>query len=434
MKLNKAIVFNSFYRVLNIAVSFAITVLLARILKAEGFGILSLLIANVTILNLFTGFGSDSGITYQLASGQLLLGKINTIIFSVLLLQLVFVLIVETVVHYITGHYWLYNQYLWVGLIYFFVVSVQEKYSALYYGHHLNVTINKIFFFSNLAVLAFFLWLYFGVEIKELVFYIKVYIGLCLVQTLLPVILFYIITNQKPGFSIVGANDLKLFFSYSIIAFITNGIQFLAYRIDYWFVDYYRGKEQLGIYVLSVKLSQLFWVMPVLFASIIFPLVAKDKINYNEDKMLFLIRSMNVFNLVMAIAACASASWLISFFFGEEYRNLLYPYFLLLPGVILFCIATILAAFFAGKNQLKVNLVASVLCFLIILFLDLWLIPAYGIVGAALASCIGYAVAALFYVRVYTKGSGKGINDIFLFTKADWRKANQLVKELFVKN
>jgi O-antigen/teichoic acid export membrane protein len=434
MRTGKTLAYNAVYRILNIALAFALTILLTRLMKAEGYGMLSLFIANIAILNLVTSFGADSGITYQSASVQLLPGKINTIIIAIVFFQLIFVLLAELIFHAATGHYWLYNSCWWLGLVYIFIVSVQEKYTALFNGHHLYSAVNKIILFCNLVMVLVFAWFYFGAEKFSAGFYIQLFIGLSLLQVLLPVVLFYTITKQKPSFLPLKKNDLKLFFSYSVITLITNCIQFLAYRVDYWFVDYYHKKEQLGIYVLAVKLAQLFWILPVLFASIIFPMVAKHKINYDDGRMLSLLRVMNVFNLLAGALAFALMPLIIPLVFGKDYSSSVQPFLYLLPGVILFCIATIMAAYFAGRNRLKVNLYGSVICFCVIIVLDIWLIPERGIIGAALASCIGYGLTAFFYMWMYLKNSGRGLKDIFIMNSDDWKRTVQLSKELFVKN
>ncbi len=72
-------------------------------------------------------------------------------------------------------------------------------------------------------------------------------------------------------------NEISVFFSYSFIVFITNVIQIFAYRVDYWIVDYYHGESELGVYALATKLAQVLWVLPGVFAGIIFPQVADEE-------------------------------------------------------------------------------------------------------------------------------------------------------------
>jgi len=100
---------------------------------------------------------------------------------------------------------------------------------------------------------------------------------------------------------ILSGPEIKVFLSVSVVTLITNSIQFLAYRMDYWFIEYYRGVKELGWYSLSVRLVQVFWVLPALFAAILFPVVAKEGSRYNDEQMLSFTRLLFFFNLVAGI-------------------------------------------------------------------------------------------------------------------------------------
>ncbi|WP_315814323.1 oligosaccharide flippase family protein [Paraflavitalea speifideaquila] len=93
MALDKTIAVNSVNRLLNIAVQFITTIMLSRLMGVEGYGILSLVIASVTIFNLFTSFGSEGGITYFIASGRITPAVVYWFVLRILLLQFMIALI-----------------------------------------------------------------------------------------------------------------------------------------------------------------------------------------------------------------------------------------------------------------------------------------------------------------------------------------------------
>jgi O-antigen/teichoic acid export membrane protein len=57
----------------------------------------------------------------------------------------------------------------------------------------------------------------------------------------------------------------------------------------------------------------------------------------------------------------------------------------------------------AGIGQVNINRQGSVVCFVVILILDLVLIPKWGITGAAIASSVGYIVSTCYVVYKYVK-------------------------------
>jgi O-antigen/teichoic acid export membrane protein len=405
MMQSSMLVKNVVYRVLNVIVVFFITVLLSRLAGVAGYGVLSLLIANASIFNLLSGFGADAGITFYAASGRISTGKLVYFIVTILFLQVIALGAAESVSYFITGHLFLLKtgnlHYSWIGLVFFVSLSVTEKYSALLNGHRLFTVCNSILLFSNLIMLILFGIFYITGEERPALFYIGAYVLLNLVQAIFLVLAFHLSVGKNIRSIKPQKADRIDFFSYSIFTFVINTIQFIAYRVDYWLLDHYRGSQELGWYSLAVRLSQLFWVIPLLVASILFPNVAAADREYNERSMRTLVRAMNWVNIAAGAVLFFSSSWLFPWLFGKEYENSIGLFRILLPGVILFCMATVLAAYFAGQKRLKVNFVGSAICLAVILSLDLWLIPSMGMRGAAIASSIGYGVTALYFVIFY---------------------------------
>src|SRR6185369_6584185 len=301
-------------------------------------------------------------------------GKIFTIIYIVIFFQLALLGITEFIHHRATGHYWLVNGtdmklLLW-GMVYLFSVTMIDKYTAFFYGSHRYTLCNKILFAGNLVSLAIFGWLFFYYGARDILFYLQVFIAANFFQALLLMVVFHSSSDRSAWFAATEKKDWRIFFSYSFVAFVTNVIQFFAYRVDYLLVDYYKGTEALGLYSLAVKLVQLFWVLPILFTGIIFPQVADKENQQSEARLKTLVRITLAFLFLAALLALTLATVIIPFLFGDAYRQSVRPFIYLLPGLFLFSIDILLAAYFAGKNRLNVNLVGSIICFSIVFVLD----------------------------------------------------------------
>src|SRR5437773_10461088 len=105
MNFGKLLAGNIAYRSLNIAVSLFITILLTRLMSAGGYGMLSLMVINASIFSLVSCLGSESGITYQFASGKMERGKIFSIIYSIIFFQILLLVLTEFIHFKITVHY-----------------------------------------------------------------------------------------------------------------------------------------------------------------------------------------------------------------------------------------------------------------------------------------------------------------------------------------
>ncbi len=425
---------NLIYRLLNVAVVFVSTILLSRLTGVSGYGLLSLLIANAGIFNLLSAFGADAGLTFHAASGRLPLKKLFTFLLFIVFFQLLAAVLAEAAAYSLTGHFLFLKttnlRYWWVGVTLIISLSITEKYTALLHGRQFFTRCSKALLFSNSLMLVCFGLFYFVLHAQEPLFFIAVFTGLSFLQAIFLAYTYHsdaekVLPLQKPG-----NNDVKLFFSYSILSFIINLIQFLAYRVDYWLLDHYRGGEELGWYSLAVRLCQLFWVIPLVLAGIIFPVVAGKAAGYNEEKMHSLLRGMNLLNIAVGLLAWLLASLVIPFLFGNAYDNSILLFRVLLPGVILFCVATLLAAWFAGQKKLLVNLVGSLICLSAVLALDLLLIPGSGMKGAAIASSIGYGLTAIYYIVVYCYFNRVAVLKLFVPRQKDW----QYIRGIFKSN
>lgn len=422
---SKIVASNIVYRGLNIGVVFFINILLSRLAGVNGYGVLSLLIANAGIFNLLSGFGADSGITYHSASGKLSPSKILGFILFIVLFQAGALALTEFGFRAVSGHFFLFREnelaYGWLGLAFLLSISITEKYAALLSGKQQFSLVSKVLLISNCCMLILFSIFYFVTGSKSLFFYFTAYIILNLLQALL-MIMAYHVWNQNPlQVERPGREDIKLFFSYSFFAFVINVIQFLAYRVDYWLLDHYKGGDELGWYSLAVRLAQLFWIIPLLLAGFIFPVVAnrQNKSN-NDNKMLALIRAMNMVNIIAGISLFFLVPFLVPFLFGKEYDNSVFLFQVLLPGVLLFCNATILAAFFGGKGKLVINFWGSLLCLASVFLLDILLIPSWGMKGAAIASTIGYSITAVYFMVIYCYSYKVSMAKLLLPEKNDW--------------
>jgi O-antigen/teichoic acid export membrane protein len=186
---------------------------------------------------------------------------------------------------------------------------------------------------------------------------------------------------------------------YAFFVFTANTIQFLCYRMDIWFVDYYQNKNELGLYSLSTKVSQLWWILPQIISYLFFPLMSAGKVSTNEFNKI--IRKMLLLATISGVIAIFIYPFFVKYFVGELYEASYRSFTYLLPGVVFFSINILITAKLSASGMVNINLWVSLICFIIVLILDIILIPLYGISGAAIASSIAYAVSTLYVIYKY---------------------------------
>ena len=405
MGLLNQIAVNSLYRFIFLILQFLITIFISRLIGPEGLGTYSLILANANVLLVFSSLGIPAGITFHSAKKDISPGLLFRIAFVSAAIQLALILIIE-------GVHWLITKkfLIWpvsspvagiLGIIFFLSLLITERYAALYNGNKQLQYFNlQLVIFSAMTLFPLIYWNLYHPGTSEFNV-IAMIIILALLQVVLLGIIFQRLGIQHPATEAIDQSPNSRFFSYSMLAWVANSIQFLVYRIDFWILHYFHGETELGLYALAVRIGQTFWILPGLLATVILPHLTS--VNFDRSILERIIRITNTVNLVLALLLAIISRFFIPWIFGESFSGAVLPFIILLPGVLFVSMHTLLAAYFAGKNKVSYNLQASIFSLVLITILDFLLIPSMGKTGAALASTIAYTAGCAYAMIVYFK-------------------------------
>ncbi|MGN6267340.1 MAG: hypothetical protein ACTHM5_16800 [Ginsengibacter sp.] len=432
MNFKKELIKNVLYKGLNVFLSFGITIVIVRLLGTEGNGVYSLFITNAAIIALVVSFGFNSGLVYY--SAKRIFSPVTLInsSFLILLIQVIVIIIAEIIftsafsislfsdIHSAEMSFW--------GCFYLFSVLLNGYISAIFTGNKWFDTLNLLTAASNFIFLLIFGYLLLqshGNSMAYTIFIIKIFISLTALQS----VVYLIVLLKKINFNfyadVLKFKELRLIFMYAGLAFFSNFFQFLAYRMDYWFINIYRSKDELGLYALASKLNQVLWLLPMTIAAVIIPFTVGSSEEIAE-KVKTILRLQFSGYVVLAVLLLILSPFFIPFIFGIDFSDAVYPFIILLPGVIIFTLTTILAAYFAGINRQDINLKISFFCFFTIFIGDLMLVPKYGMEGAAIASCIGYTFSGISSLYVFSKLSKSNFKELLIFRKKDFSSVKNL--------
>ena len=417
-----------FYRLMFQGFNFLAGLFIAAISGAEVFGTISLMIVNAAFLHLLTGLGADQAIVWHGAAKKFQPNKLFTFTFFTALFQVLLFLFITIIFFYTTGKTLLSKNlsvnYFYYELIYFTGLVLLDKYVSLLYAEHragICSLLLTVVTGAALLVLIAVRFHFFSITIDPFIFFCL----LVLAQAIAVLLLFH--SKTKVFFTAFTRHDIDSFFRFSIVVFVTNIIQFIAYRADFWLIDYFSySKDQLGIYAQANRFAGLLWIAPNIIAALLAPLISRPGSNFKENELAGITRMFNCINL-----AAAGLIIFISFVIYTVFLQPVYFYgftslLYMLPGFYFFSITLLLAAYFSAKNLLWINLAASSICFVIIITADFLLIPGWGIKGAAIANTIAYTLSSLFTIIMFLRVSNLGIAGLFSFQKSDWKLITKL--------
>ena len=321
-------------------------------------------------------------------------------------------------VYQITGNHLLSwqpgNSHFSFELIYFSSIVIIEKYSSVLYAQQRAAKCNKVLATSALLVFIF-LGLIYGGIVKVNLDIVALY---CIIS-FFPALMLLIYYHRQGGklFARFGREDLISFYNFSLIVFITNLVQFVAYRADFWLIDYFRNTEQVGVYAQANRFAQLLWVIPNILAGILAPVIAKGFMS--RSLMLIISRIISFTNLFL-MAVVAIISWFFyQYFLGKDFSAGFKTLFLMMPGYYFFCLNILFAAWFSAKRLLWINFAGSSICLFLVLLFDWLLIPHLGINGAAIANTVAYSAAGFFHAAMFMRVTKTTLGEFLKFKKRD---------------
>ncbi len=201
------------------------------------------------------------------------------------------------------------------------------------------------------------------------------------------------VTHRFPRPSVqIFVEHLRL----GIKAYLIALFGFLLLRIDLFMVKYLLGAEQAGYYSIASTMADYVLMLPSVIGLILFPRLAAMK-DYQEKlrqaKKAAKGTALALFP-ILAVAGIA-AKPVVAILFGKAFSPAAAAFLWLIPGVFAMGVETALVQFLNSLGY-PVTIVwiwfsATVLNVL----LNLWMIPAFGIAGASVASTICYSLVFL---------------------------------------
>lgn len=416
-------------QIANVFFSFFMSIAIARILGASERGELVIFVTSTNFMSTMMEFCLGGAITYFVASSRLDIGQTFTTIIYWTFLSLIIasaLVFASPLLHLDQFLFSKTGTSAYVKCI-FVLVTVLGVFNSLLGA---VFTAKKMFKVANLLALSMLiltcatyglLWALsrhaqqrFSSETIMLVTG-----AILVVKTATAIILYNKFISIPPSPGIPDKKSLRALFSLSLINYVSNIVQFLTYRMDFWFVDYYAGNKTLGIYSLSANLAQLFWMLPHAVGAVLFPNIASmdEQTALNYARML--CRMIFTFTAIMGVVGGGVLGVLIPYIYGIEFSPASRLFFILMIGVLPFSIKIIIAAYYAGIKRTQIDMVSSVISFVACLALDIILIPKYGSTGAAVATVVAYTANTVFMIFTFRHFTRSPLSSFLLIRKED---------------
>ncbi|MGB2693644.1 MAG: oligosaccharide flippase family protein [Dehalococcoidia bacterium] len=411
------------------ALTFGSAVLVARALGPEGRGIYGLFLLSASIAQAMLGLGLGVSAVYHLGKRTYSLPRVvanaqqvtfASAVVSVLLVLLAWPVLGQTLLDHDTP-YWLFAFAVPLFLNYNLLTTILQG-ASRFLAMNAVILVQPLVLFGLLAV---------GVIVGDvdtkaaLVFWCIA----TLVASLLALALL-----ARDGLRVgellrVDGSSLREQVRFGMQGQVGNLIQLLNYRLDQYIVLLFVSTAGVGIYAVSVTVSQTIWFFANAVAAVLLPrLTATDKAEAARTTPL-VCRNTLLVSVLAAGALAAFSPWLIEGLFSKDFSSAVVPLLWLLPGTVALAGSKILTSYIFSQGRPLTNSLITAAALAVTLVADFALIPPLGVTGAAIASSIAYSVHFALSLVAYRNLSGGSMWEAVVVRGDDLRRYVDAARE-----
>lgn len=182
---------------------------------------------------------------------------------------------------------------------------------------------------------------------------------------------------------------------------ILSGLAIMVYmRIDQIMLGQIDGDAAVGIYTAAVRISEVWYFIPTAIVASVFPSMISVRKRGNliyQRRFQMLYDLMAFLSLVVALPMTFLSGTIVTLLFGEAYSSAGAVLAVHVWAGIFVSLGVASARWFLLENLLSSLFYRTVIGAIVNVGLNLILIPAFGVVGAAIATLFSYSVAAFWY-------------------------------------
>lgn len=177
----------------------------------------------------------------------------------------------------------------------------------------------------------------------------------------------------------------------------------VAMRIDQIMLKSYLPNSQLGFYAVGVRLAELFSFLPMIIGQSIYPKLIKINFKTGKKKISQLISYVFYPLCALAILVTLFANFGINLLYGSEFDSSTKVLQILIWTIPVTYLGIITNKLLMVEGHQKIIFIKQLMLALLNISLNLYFIPKYGIVGAAMATLIADVIINLFFDVVFNK-------------------------------
>lgn len=389
-------------KVFRMAISFIVNIWMARHLGPEQFGLFSYVQSFVIFFTIWT-MGLDGIVVRELIKNE---EKRNELLGTAFWLKFIGSLVVLVILFIVT--YFISNDHS-TNIMIFIVASASifQSFNVIDFYFQSKV-MNKYIVLSN--IIAQFLSSIFKIVLILIDAPLMAFIWAIMLDSIIlasGLIYYYLLNQLSIKDWVFNVEQAKVYIKNGSFFAFTAFMTVLHLKIDQILIKETLGNEALGQYAAVIRLSELWYFLPMIIARTLYPAIEQAKkigeeLYFNRLQKLF--DSCAILSYLIVIPTILLNHWLINILYGAQYNQA--------SSVLAIHVCSLLFTFqriggeywILAENLVYFDILKSFLGLSANVILNLFLIKEYGIEGAAIAALISTAIWGYFVYTLHPKG------------------------------
>lgn len=201
----------------------------------------------------------------------------------------------------------------------------------------------------------------------------------------------------------------------------------LIFRADLLIVNHFRGEAEAGSYAVASQMAMLLMMLPGVIATLIFPRVtaARD----TEGHLIMRATRHTSFIMLVVCLVAAPAAFLLPLLYGAAFKDVPVQLLILLPGVYLVGVESVLVQYFSGTGLPAAIPLFWLVTLLLNVILNLLFVPTFGARAAAVASTASYALIFLLVGFYFRRRTGNSFSQTFMLRRGELSELFTLLRK-----
>lgn len=371
-------------RFLILILSFGLVVFSTNMWGSEGKGTISIVIANVAIISFFSSIFSGSSTSYFAKKFK---------VEQVLIYSYIWSALIGFIVPWVFAFSSIHSEFLYSLIGISILSSLLATNISLFVGTQNIRLFNVYTVLQQLVHVIFIVVFIYFLNVKDVSAYFFAQI-VCLFF-LFGVSFFQIMRKCTISEFRFSRSIFKNMFEYGWKNQLSTFIQFLNYRLSFYFLEYYDGLAAVGIFSIGITFSEAIWTITRSIAVVLYSEVIDSK--SKEESIVKVKSSLKLsftLMLIFILGIIIIPAQVYVQIFGREFANTKYIMLILSPGIFAIAVSDMIGYYFSGIKELKILNIKSLIGLSITIIFSLLLIPRWGIFGACIVTSVSYCLSA----------------------------------------